>query len=79
VSFLSFSNNTKGASVTNPTNNTPSNFNDCQHGHVHPGLERPPASDPRRALLNEDIEYDVWLEECLAYAETLEDEFRNDV
>ena len=73
--------------MTNPTNNTPSNHNDREHGHVqhvqhvqhvHPGPERPLASDPRRALLNEDMEYDVWLEECLAYAETLEHECRND-
>jgi hypothetical protein len=79
VFFLSFINNTKGTSVTNPPNNTPSNFNDCQRGHVqnvHPGRARPPrASDPRRALLDEEIEYDVWLEESWAFAESQEEDF----
>ena len=60
--FLSFFNNTKGTNVTNPPNNTPSNFTDCQLGHVqnvHPGRARPPRdSDPRRALLDEEIEHD---------------------
>ena len=68
--------------MTNSTNITPSNHHDCQRGHVqnvHPDPDRPPrTADPRRALLNEDIEHDVWLEECLAYAQRLVEECRND-
>ncbi|MCH8148310.1 MAG: hypothetical protein IH987_10005 [Planctomycetes bacterium] len=64
--------------MTSPTNNTPTNLHNWERGHVEnvqPDRDRPPRSaDTRRVLLDEDIEYDVWLEECLVYAQTLVDE-----
>ncbi len=64
--------------MTNPTNNTPGNSHDWQRDHVEnvqPDRNRPPrTADAKRVLLNEDIEHDIWLEECLTYAQPLVDE-----
>ena len=62
--------------MTNPTNNTPSNHHDWQRGHMgNVSLGRSPRTpDIQRTLLEEEIEHDVWLEECLAYVQTQEDE-----
>ncbi len=60
------------------SNNTQSNLHDWQNGrveNVQPDRDRPPrTADARRRLLNEDIEHDVWLEECLDYLQTLVNE-----
>ena len=66
----------------NSNNSTPIDPNDCQRDHAdnaHPGADRPPrTSDAYRAVLHEDIEYDVWLEESLTYVETPEEDLHND-
>ena len=59
--------------MTNSINNTPSNQNDSERGYVKNARPVPPrTSAPHRTLLHEDIEYDVWLEEGMAYAATQE-------
>jgi len=72
---------TKGTIVADFANDTP-NHQEVQREsleHAHPpGARSLPTAAHHQTLLDEDIKYDAWLDDCLANVETEEEDGRHD-